>query len=207
MSQRVTSLLPVGAISRPASPAFDQAVTAVSDLTWRPELIVDEIPPPQRIAPHSYAVSADVEVDDEELGNGRLVLLHDPAGNPAWDGTFRCVTFARASVDTTMALDPLLADVGWSWLLDALERHSAAYTAPSGTVTSVSSRSFGSMEDDPERAEVEIRASWTPLVTSGHEMVAHLRAWEDLLCMVAGLPSLPEGVVPMPLNRSARRRR
>ena len=147
------------------------------------------------------------EVDDEELGNGRLVLLHDPAGNPAWDGTFRCVTFARASVDTAMALDPLLADVGWSWLLDALERHSAAYTAPSGTVTSVSSRSFGSMEDDPERAEVEIRASWTPLVTSGHEMVAHLRAWEDLLCMVAGLPSLPEGVVPMPLNRSARRRR
>ena len=82
-------------------------------------------------------------VGDDEVGSGRLVLLHDPAGNAAWQGTFRCVTFARADVDPEMVTDPLLASVGWSWLIDALEAHGAEYMAPSGTVTSVASESFG----------------------------------------------------------------
>ena len=50
-----------------------------------------------------------------------------------------------------MVTDPLLASVGWSWLLDALASHDAEYVAPSGTVTSVSSESFGSMSDEPAR--------------------------------------------------------
>ncbi|WP_347347334.1 DUF3000 domain-containing protein [Nigerium sp.] len=186
---------------------FDEAVAAVMRTPWRPELIIEEIPAPQRIAPQSAAIAADVEVNDSELGNGRLVLLHDPAGNPAWDGEFRCVTYARAEVDAEMITDPLLAEVGWSWLIDALDRHQAEYTAPSGTVTAVASQSFGSMEDDPQRAEIEIRASWTPVVTTGDDMIAHAHAWQDLLCLVSGLPMLPDGVVPMPLNRSASRRR
>lgn len=175
--------------------------------TWRPELDVEEIPAPQRIAPFAVAIGADVEAGGLELGNGRLVLLHDPAGNPAWDGTFRCVTYARATVDSEMVADPLLPGVGWSWLTDALERHSAAYGAPSGTVTSVSSQSFGSMADEPLRAEVEIRASWTPQVQRGADLGPHVLAWQDLLCMVAGLPPLPEGVVAMPTHRAAKWRR
>ena len=103
-------------------------------------------------------------VGGEEVGSGRLVLLHDPAGNAAWQGTFRCVTFARADVDPEMVTDPLLASVGWSWLIDALDSHGAEYVAPSGTVTSVSSESFGGMADEAPRAEVEVRASWTPLL-------------------------------------------
>ena len=103
-------------------------------------------------------------VGGEEVGSGRLVLLHDPAGNAAWQGTFRCVTFARADVDPEMVTDPLLAQVGWSWLLDALAGHGAEYVAPSGTVTSVSSESFGGWPTRPPRAEVEVRASWTPLL-------------------------------------------
>lgn len=174
---------------------------------WRPELVIEEIPAPQRIAPYAVAISADVEAAGDELGNGRLVLLHDPAGNPAWEGAFRCVTYARAAVDTEMVTDPLLPVVGWSWLTDALDRHHAAYVAPSGTVTSVSSQSFGSMADEPHRAEVEIRASWTPLVQAGSDMAPHVQAWQDLLCMVAGLPPLPEGVVAMPLHRSPKWRR
>lgn len=195
------------ALGNPVSGAFEAAVAAVMALPWRAELTVEEIPAPQRIAPHAAAIAADVDVDGEEVGNGRLVLLHDPAGNPAWEGTFRCVTFARAVVDPEMASDPLLAEVGWSWLQDALERRGATYTAPSGTVTAVSSRSFGSMEDDPDRAEVEIRASWTPELTAGEQIVPHVEAWQDLLCMVAGLPLLPDGVVPIPLHRPGRRRR
>ncbi|SER35312.1 DUF3000 domain-containing protein [Microlunatus flavus] len=196
-------------VSAPAE--FRRAVDALASAVWRPELAVEDIPAPQRIAPFSAAVVADVLVGDEEVGNGRLVLLHDPDGNAAWEGTFRCVTFARADVDPEMVTDPLLARVGWSWLLDALEAHDAAYTAPSGTVTSVASESFGGMADHEPRAEVEVRASWTPLLTEGEGLDAHLAAWAELLCTTAGLPPLPAGVVPMPPrrgtpSRSTRRR-
>ncbi len=169
---------------------------------WRPELEVDEMPAPQRIAPFSAAVSAEVLVGGEEVGSGRLVLLHDPAGNAAWQGTFRCVTFARADVDPEMVSDPLLARVGWSWLLDALAAHAAAFEAPSGTVTSVASESFGGMAEDPPRAEIEVRASWTPQLVDGVGLTPHLAAWSELLCTTAGLPPLPEGVVPLPSRRT-----
>jgi len=193
--------------SKPGSRIFDEALASVQAMPWRGELVVEEIPAPQRIAPHAAALAADVLAGGEDVGNGRLVLLHDPEGNPAWDGTFRCVTYARALVDPEMVADPLLAEVGWSWLEDALERRGARYTSPSGTVTSVSSKSFGSMEDDPQRAEVEIRASWTPVLVSGTGILPHLEAGQDLLCMVAGLPPLPDGVVPLPLARAVRRHR
>ena len=167
---------------------------------------MDEIPAPQRIAPFSAAIAADVLMAGEEVGNGRLILLHDPAGNDAWDGTFRCVTYARADVDLEMVTDPLLAEVGWSWLTDALASHAAAYTAASGTVTAVSSRAFGEMSDNPDRAEVEIRASWTALISTSQELAAHLDAWQDLLCMTAGLPPTTADVVVLGTRaRSARR--
>lgn len=182
--------------------AFRRAVQDLAAATWRPELLVEEIPAPQRIAPFSAAVTADVLVGGEEVGSGRLVLLHDPAGNAAWQGTFRCVTFARADVDPEMVTDPLLASVGWSWLVDALTTHDADYVAPSGTVTSVSSESFGGMSDEPARAEVEVRASWTPQLVEGAGLSAHLGAWAELLCTTAGLPPLPAGVVLMPSRRN-----
>jgi hypothetical protein len=182
--------------------AFRRAAQDLAAATWRPELLVEEIPAPQRIAPFSAAVTADVLVGGEEAGSGRLVLLHDPAGNAAWQGTFRCVTFARADVDPEMVTDPLLASVGWSWLIDAVEVHQADYLAPSGTVTSVSSESFGGMAEEPPRAEVEVRASWTPILTNGAGLTAHLAAWAELLCTTAGLPPLPAGVVPMPSRRN-----
>lgn len=165
---------------------------------------MEEIPAPQRIAPFSAAVTADVVIAGEEVGTGRLILLHDPAGNPAWEGTFRCVTFARAEVDPEMVTDPFLQRVGWSWLTESLASHDAEYLAASGTVTSVSSESFGQMADEEPRAEIEIRASWTPaLAGDGAGLPVHLEAWADLLCTVAGLPPLPDGVVPMAPRRNA----
>lgn len=163
---------------------------------------MEPIPAPQRIAPFAAAVTADVIVGGEEVGSGRLVLLHDPAGNAAWQGTFRCVTFARAAVDPEMVTDPLMGSVGWSWLIDALAAHSADYAAPSGTVTSVTSESFGGMAEEAPRAEVEVRASWTPLLDDGAGLSPHLAAWAELLCTTAGLPPLPAGVVPMPSRRN-----
>ena len=155
---------------------FDEAVAALQAMHWRPELVIEEIPAPQRIAPHAVAVAAEVVSGGEDLGNGRLVLLHDPDGNPSWDGDFRCATYARAEVDAEMVADPLLTEVGWSWLMDALDRYDADYTAPSGTVTAVSSRAFGAMEADPPRAEVEIRASWTPLISSADDVTWSINA-------------------------------
>jgi hypothetical protein len=183
-------------------PLFDIAVQAILNMSWRPELKVEEIPAPAKIAPFAVAISAEVELNDEELGSGRLVLLHDPAGSASWNGDFRCVTYARADVDPEMVTDPLLTEVGWSWLIDALERNQAEYSSPSGTVTAVSSRSFGGIADDPPRAEVELRASWTPIVTCAADMVRNLQAWSELLCLTAGLPPLPDGVVPIAPRRS-----
>jgi Protein of unknown function (DUF3000) len=106
--------------------------------------------------------------------------------------------------------DPLLPSVGWSWLIDALDASNAEYDAPSGTVTSVSSESFGGMAAEPSRAEIEIRASWPPVLVDGAGLTPHLAAWGELLCTLAGLPPLPAGVVMMPSrrklpNRSSRR--
>ncbi len=162
--------------------------------TWRPEISIEEIPSPQRIAPFSVAISADVTVDGEDHGSGRLVLLHDPDGNEAWAGTYRIVTFAKAEVEPEMVRDPFLADVGWSWLIDALQLHHAAFREPSGTVSAVLSTPFGEIADDPGHAEVEIRASWTPDLDVDPELGPHLAAWQDLLCSVAGLPVIPPGV-------------
>lgn len=189
----------VAAVPRP----FHRAAHDLLNATWRPELLVEEIPAPQKIAPFAAAVSADVLIGGEDVGTGRLVLLHDPAGNAAWQGTFRCVTFARASVDPEMVADPLLAQVGWSWLIEALGSHGAEYVAPSGTVTCVSSESFGGMADEDPSAEVEVRASWTPVLAEGDGLAAHAQAWGELLCTTAGLPPLPAGVIAIPARRHA----
>lgn len=168
----------------------------------RPEIFCEEMPAPQRIAPYASALSADVTVDDEDVGTGRIVLLHDPAGNEAWAGTFRCVAYSRAEIDPEMSNDPLLGEVGWTWLTDALDAHGAEYVAPSGTVTKVSSESFGSMAEEGSTAQLEIRASWTPL----GDVADHVEAWGELLCTAAGLPPVPEGVAPLPSRRGQRGR-
>jgi hypothetical protein len=181
---------------------FQVALEQLRAARLRPEISCEEIPAPQRIAPYAAAMSADIMVDGDDVGEGRLVLLHDPAGNEAWAGTFRCVAYARAQIDPEMIADPLLAAVGWTWLTEALQAHGADHIAPSGTVTKVASESFGGMSDEPASAELEIRASWTPI----GEVGPHAEAWGDLLCMAAGLPPVPAGVVIMPSRRGQRRR-
>src|SRR3954465_14057541 len=122
---------------------FRVAVAQLRGARLRPEVFCEEMPAPQRIAPYASALSADVTVDGEEVGTGRIVLLHDPAGNEAWEGTFRCGAYARAEIDPEMANDPLLCEVGWSWLTEALAAHGADVVAPSGAATTVSPESFG----------------------------------------------------------------
>jgi hypothetical protein len=177
----------------------------MSEARLRPEVLVEPMPAPQRIAPYAAALSADVTVDGNDLSTGRIILLHDPAGNDSWDGTFRCVAYVRAEIDLEMITDPALADVGWSWLTEALAGHGAAYAAASGTVTRVATDSFGAMAEDSGSAQIEIRASWTPqLVDERLEITGHVEAWGELLCTAAGLPPVPEGVTAMPSRRGRR---
>ncbi|AFV89449.1 MAG: DUF3000 domain-containing protein [Acidipropionibacterium acidipropionici] len=167
----------------------------VADHAWRPELAVSEIPAPTRIAPDALALEAVVRDGDAQLGTGRLIILHDPAGSESWQGTFRLVTMARADVDPEMATDPLLAPVARSWLTDSLNSRGAAYLALAGTATSVVSRPFGQLDEEPDENRVELRASWTPLLTDPGDIAGHLAGWQDLLCHACGLPPLPEGVL------------
>ena len=185
---------------------FARALAAIRGATPRAEVALEETPAPQRLAPHAVALTADV-IDprnhDAELGTGRLVLLHDPAGHEAWQGTFRVVTYVRAELEHEMAADPLLPGVGWAWLTESLDAHGAAFTAESGTVTRVASESFGGIAGEPTSAQIEIRASWTPL---DDRFDAHLLAWCELLCTTAGLPPSTPGVVTLPVRRRAARR-
>jgi hypothetical protein len=152
--------------------------------------------PPQRIAPFAHALTAEVVSDGEELATGRFVVLHDPSGPESWSGTYRIVTFVRAELEREVGSDPMLGQVGWSWLEDALSGH-AEYTAAGGTVTRVISESFGALSGRGAITEIEVRASWTPL----DDPARHLQAWANLLCTVAGLPPLPPGVTALPRRR------
>jgi hypothetical protein len=188
-------------VDSPAIPEeFRTAVERMHAARLRPEVSSEEMPAPQRIASFASAMSADVRVDGQDVGTGRIVLLHEPAGNDAWAGTFRCVAYVRAEIDPEMANDPLLTEVGWSWLTEALDAHRADHAAPSGTVTKVSSESFGTMSGEEPTAQLEIRASWTPV----GDVAAHVEAWGELLCTACGLPPVPEGVVPLPSRRGQR---
>jgi hypothetical protein len=177
------------AASTVTPPSFTRAVEELRATTARPEITLEEIPAPQRLAPYAFALSGTVLRHGDEVATGRLILLHDPAGHDAWEGTMRLVTYVTAELEPELATDPLLPTVGWSWLTDALEGQGAAYTAIGGTVTQTMSTRFAELSGPPTTADLEIRASWTPL---DDNMAAHVRAWCGLLASTAGLP--PPGV-------------
>ena len=169
---------------------FRDAVASLQATELRAEIRVEPIRPPQRLAPWSYAMAADVRgPDGAELCSGRLVLLYDPDGAEAWDGVLRLVAFASAELEPDIAGDPLLPEVGWSWLIEALAERKAAYLAAGGTVTQTTSTRFGDLHGPRTSVALELRGSWTARTT---DLGPHLLAFADLLCTAAGVP--PEGV-------------
>jgi hypothetical protein len=184
-------------MSEDAPEEFLDVVTRLRATVLRSEVTVEEVPAPQRIAPFALALSADVMADGDELATGRFVLLHDPSGPEPWQGTYRIVTFVRAGLESDLGQDAMLGQVGWSWLEESLSNGGATYTAAGGTVTRVVSETFGALAGPPPTVEIEVRASWTPL----DDIVTHLEAWSNLLCTVAGLPPLSDGVTSLPRRR------
>ena len=175
-------------------------------ITPRGEIILEEVPAPQKLAAYSFAFTADISAqphinsaESDEVASGRFVILHEPGGQDTWEGTFRCVTFVRSALDIEMESDPLLPDVGWSWFIDALKNSNAEYVSPSGTVTRVMSASYGQLSPQDQSSEIEVRASWTPIEPK--HLIHHVNAWLELMASAAGLPPLPEGVTSLPARR------
>lgn len=195
--------MPDSSTHRPAE--FEAALDALRAASLRAELRVTEIPAPGSLAPYAVALSADVAPsrhgDDSDLGTGRFVLLYDPDEPEAWGGRFRVVCFAQAPLETDIGLDPFLADVAWSWLVDALDARGARYIAASGTATKILSTGFGELARQGDGAQIEVRASWTPLDSA---VGPHVEGWGELLCMLAGLPPRSEGVTALPRRRTKR---
>jgi hypothetical protein len=183
--------------------AFNRLLDVLRTATPRDEIILEEVPPPQKLATYSFAFTADVTNGllgdaEDEVATGRFVLLHEPGGQDTWDGEFRCVTFVSADVDAAMQEDPLLPEVGWNWLLTSLEKSGCAYNSPSGTVTRVSSASFGKLSPRNNESEIEIRASWTPAIPQGSDpgqtLLNHVMSWCNLIAEISFLPPVIDGV-------------
>lgn len=184
---------------------FTALVDSIQRARLRDELTVVEIPAPSGLAPYAHALAADVRptghADDVDLGTGRVIVLYDPSSPDAWGGAVRVVCFAQAPLETEIGLDPFVADVAWSWLVDALAAREARYTAASGTATKILSTGYGELASHGSGAQIELRASWTPL---DDDLGPHIEGWAELLCMVAGFPPTVDGVTAMPSRRSSR---
>ncbi|MGW8483817.1 DUF3000 domain-containing protein [Microbacterium sp. NPDC055903] len=186
-----------------AGALFEKAAAELRGTTFRSDITVREIPSPQGLAPYAIAFAADVRPDDHGdsiYGTARFVLLHDPEVPDAWDGAWRIVAFAQAPLEPEIGTDPLLADVTWSWLVDALQSHGARYHSPSGTATKTLSKGFGGLAAEGDGAQIELRASWTP----EEPFRPHTEAWAELVGMLAGLPPGSENIAVFGARKAAR---
>ncbi|WP_328594963.1 DUF3000 domain-containing protein [Actinomadura macrotermitis] len=176
----------------PFQRALDTLRAILDGPPLRPELDLEDMPAPQRLAPYAAALSGGVWRDeDNEAATGRLIVLYDPEGRSGWTGGFRIVAYIRADLEPEIAAEELIGSVAWSWLLEALEP--AGYAGESGTITRAVSESFGDKADEPPATELELRASWSP---TGEDLAPHVAAWCEVMCVTAGLP--PSGVTALP---------
>lgn len=186
--------------------AFALVAEALRAVQSTPQVRIEEIAAPGRLAPWAIAFSAQVSAEGtfleeeavDDLATGRIVVLYDPAAPVEWQGEFRIVSYIRAELEDELAAEPMLGSVAWSWLTDALEGRDCDVEAAGGTTTKVMSESFGTLAERPTTVDLELRASWTPLAEDPADIADHVEAWVELIMTAAGLPPMPEGVSPFP---------
>ena len=182
-------------IDEGAPAEFRLAVESLRAAEVRDELVLQQIDAPGKLAKHEVAFSANIDAASTDvatdLGTGRFVLLWDPEEPEPWGSRFRVITFAKSPLETDIGADEQIADVAWAWLTEALQNRHANFIAEAGTATRIISSGYGALSTQSDHAELEIRASWSPVDTKAN---AHLEAWQDLVCIMSGLPNLPAGV-------------
>jgi hypothetical protein len=176
------------------SASFKLATNSLRASEIRSELDVHQIAAPKDLAANAIAICGTVLSGDAhagDAGEGRIVFLKDDKEVEAWGGSSRVICFIKSPLEPHIASDERLAEIAWNWLSEALRQRGADYFAEAGTATRIHSTGFGGLAKDPDHAEIEIRASWSP---RGDSLRPHLEAFQDLICMVSGLPYLPAGV-------------
>jgi len=83
----------------------------------------------------------------------------------------------------------------------AASENGSVRASASGTATKIISSGFGELAKQGDGAQIELRASWTPLDAN---LTAHVEGWGELLCMLAGLPPAGEGVSTLSARRAKR---
>lgn len=189
-------------IDESAPAEFRLAVESLRASSVRDELVIKQIDAPGKLAKHEVAFSANVDATATDvatdLGTGRFVLLWDPEEPEPWQSRFRVITFAKSPLETDIGADEQITDVAWAWLTEALANRHANFIAEAGTATRIISSGYGALNNQDDHAELEIRASWSPVDTNAN---AHLEAWQDLVCIMSGLPNLPAGVSNLGVGR------
>ena len=173
------------------APADFRAALAALSTVRRHGFVLQQTPAPARLAPFSYAMAAYPDADgaDDEAAEGldtataRFIVLHDPKGHEAWNGTTRVVVYLSAVVDDDRAEDAGFSAESWNWLTDALTGADAAYHNLGGTVTRTISDRFGDLAEPEPFVELEVRASWTAEDTA---LDRHLGAWLDVFATATG---------------------
>ena len=159
----------------------------------RTEIEVTQIPSPKGLADESLALSVNVrhESEDADHAVSRLVFAYSSEIPEGWNSSYRIIGYAKSPIDLEMARDEYLANLPWEWLRESLVRHGAYFSNDAGTSTTVISTGHGALIGQPQHAELEIRASWSP---EGENWQPHLVGWSEMVALISGLPPIEENV-------------
>jgi hypothetical protein len=189
------------ALDSDAPAQFAAAALSLTEPALRSELETSQIPAPDRIAPWALAFAAQAPNPADtpmNRGVGRVVFLHDPEQFDVWGSNMRVIAYGKSPLENDMGVEEDVAHYWWSELMRALNTHGATFTNEAGTVTKMSSTGMGSLANDPNSSEVEIRASWSP---TDDDLGKHFAAWQDIIASMAGFGMDGEGVTRLIVNK------
>jgi hypothetical protein len=189
------------ALDSDAPAQFAAAALSLTEPALRSELETSQIPAPDRIAPWALAFAAQAPNPADtpmNRGVGRIVFLHHPEQFDVWGSNMRVIAYGKSPLENDMGVEEDVAHYWWSELMRALNTHGATFTNEAGTVTKMSSTGMGSLANDPNSSEVEIRASWSP---TDDDLGKHFAAWQDIIASMAGFGMDGEGVTRLIVNK------
>ena len=169
----------------------------------RPEVLCEEMPAPQRIAPYAAALSADVTVDGERHRHraGSSCCTTPPATTPGRAPSAAWPTAAARSSSSSSPTRcwPRSAGPGSSRRSPPTAPSTSPPPAPSPGWPPRASAAWPRTAAPPRsRSAPRGRRSTRPASR------AHVEAWGELLCTAAGLEPVPDGVAVMPSRRGQR---